>query len=496
VQARYRGNKRRSEEAEEHRHASKLQAVFRGHRARQTAELRSSQKRALAEMKARQQALAEQEKHATATLKVDLPKDWRHRIARLLDKPRSSWASMSVLVVLMLAIIASLLSFFMLTMPEFQAEGSDREIRALEATCGAIFTLEVLARTYVATLDLKRLLLLDITYWIDIVCIVPYYVELAVRGAQGDGAELPAAFRFLQLLRLLRILKLLRHYSGWRVLLVALYNSWRALLVPVFAMLMTIFILAGALFLAEDAAQKARATGGGGLGGAGLGNLSALGTSDDEVESFRSGWDTMWVCFWLVTTLGYDGYLGSGEAGGRVVIAVALVCGLLFTTMPITIIGEAFRAAWEKKELIEVQMKIQELLIDRGLPLSELHKIFAEFDTSGDMQLDWAEFKGALKKLGVKVPLAKMRALFSMFDEDDTQEVDYIEFCRLLYPNYDMVANANCEITDDDLEDDAATPVDGAPAGSVASSALAVFTRTTPSPSSQFIKVHPAPPAP
>ena len=113
VQARYRGNKRRSEEAEEHRHASKLQAVFRGHRARQTAELRSSQKRALAEMKARQQALAEQEKHATATLKVDLPKDWRHRIARLLDKPRSSWASMSVLVVLMLAIIASLLSFFM-----------------------------------------------------------------------------------------------------------------------------------------------------------------------------------------------------------------------------------------------------------------------------------------------------------------------------------------------------------------------------------------------
>ena len=33
-------------------------------------------------------------------------------------------------------------------------------------------------------------------------------------------------------------------------------------------------------------------------------------------------------------------------------------------------------------------MKIQELLIDRGLALNELHKIFAEFDTSGDMQLD------------------------------------------------------------------------------------------------------------
>lgn len=69
----------------------------------------------------------------------------------------------------------------------------------------------------------------------------------------------------------------------------------------------------------------------------------------------------------------------------RLVVAAAIVAGLLFTTMLITIMGEAFRSAWEKKELIEVQMKIQELLIDRGLNLNELHKIFAEFDTSGDM---------------------------------------------------------------------------------------------------------------
>jgi len=162
-------------------------------------------------------------------------------------------------------------------------------------------------------------------------------------------------------------------------------------------------------------------------------------------EGFRNAWETMWVCFWLVSTLGFDGYLGSGEPGGRVIIATSLLCGLLFTTMPITIVGEAFRAAWEKKELIEVQMKIQELLIDRGLALSELHRVFAEFDTSGDMQLDWGEFKGALKKLGVTVPLQKMRALFSMFDEDETGQVDYMEFCRILYPNIDIIATATAE---------------------------------------------------
>jgi hypothetical protein len=191
---------------------------------------------------------------------------------------------------------------------------------------------------------------------------------------------------------------------------------------PAFAILMTIFILAGALFLAEESAVEQQS------------NSTAPTASD---ERFRNGWETMWVCFWLVATLGYDGYLGSGQAAGRLIIAAAIVSGLLFTTMPITIIGEAFRAAWEKKELIEVQMKIQELLIERGLTLSELHLVFAEFDTSGalrhlaarhsasralararawsaplvctrangsiphrtgDMQLDWSEFKGAQRR--------------------------------------------------------------------------------------------------
>ena len=40
-------------------------------------------------------------------------------------------------------------------------------------------------------------------------------------------------------------------------------------------------------------------------------------------------------------------------------ISLALVCGLLFTTMPITIVGGAFAAAWEKKEVIEVALNVQ-----------------------------------------------------------------------------------------------------------------------------------------
>ena len=43
--------------------------------------------------------------------------------------------------------------------------------------------------------------------------------------------------------------------------------------------------------------------------------------------------------------------------------------------MPITIIGEAFRSAWERKEVLEAQMKIQDLLIEQEKTINELGKV-------------------------------------------------------------------------------------------------------------------------
>ena len=111
----------------------------------------------------------------------------------------------------------------------------------------------------------------------------------------------------------------MRHYPDWRVLIIAINNSSRALLVPGFAMLMAILVLSGALFLVEKA------------------------TDAEGVEGFKDGFEAMWCIFWVVATLGYDGYIGNASPPGRLIIALAIMMGLLFTTMPITIIGEAFR---------------------------------------------------------------------------------------------------------------------------------------------------------
>eukprot|EP00966_Prymnesium_polylepis_P330102 7385762-Prymnesium_polylepis.1 len=36
-------------------------------------------------------------------------------------------------------------------------------------------------------------------------------------------------------------------------------------------------------------------------------------------DMFVNAFETMWAVFWIVTTLGYDGYLGSGSFFGRLI---------------------------------------------------------------------------------------------------------------------------------------------------------------------------------
>lgn len=73
-----------------------------------------------------------------------------------------------------------------------------------------------------------------------------------------------------------------------------------------------------------------------------------------------------------------------------------------------TIIGEAFRQAWDQREMIECAMKVQDLLIQRGLQVTDLFEVFRDFDMDGSGQLDWMEFKAALIKLRIHLPLAKV----------------------------------------------------------------------------------------
>jgi len=211
------------------------------------------------------------------------------------------------------------------------------------------------------------------------------------RAADDDESGLEGIQALAALLRLSRIVKLMRHYTDWRVMKVALRTAVRPIMIPAFAMGLTILLLAGALWIAEGHDKIGE---------------SPSGVDGPEDDKFVNAFETMWAIFWIVTTLGFDGYLGSGQPAGRLCIAIGLLAGLVFTTMPITIVGEAFREAWNKKEILEIEDRIRTLLSSRGLTANDISIVFEEFDETKDKKLDIAEFKSAMSVLGMDMPAA------------------------------------------------------------------------------------------
>ena len=133
---------------------------------------------------------------------------WRAALQQLLDEPGSSRAAVCVFCVIIAAIIASVSAFFLSSVKSITAADGGHAIWVVEACCVSIFTVEVGFRTLVATMDLKQLILLDPYFWIDVLAIIPFYIDQLF--------TLPPGLRWMQLLRLLRILKLLRHCTHLR----------------------------------------------------------------------------------------------------------------------------------------------------------------------------------------------------------------------------------------------------------------------------------------
>ena len=103
----------------------------------------------------------------------------------------------------------------------------------------------------------------------------------------------------------------------------------------------------------------------------------------EEKETFDSILRASWFVLVTMSTVGY-GDIYPTTALGYIITSVAIICGVLFMAMPITIVGNNFAAVWEEKEAIKVVLKMQELLLLRDMRATDVLLVFAEFDDSGD----------------------------------------------------------------------------------------------------------------
>lgn len=181
--------------------------------------------------------------------------------------------------------------------------------------------------------------------WIDLLSILPFYIELGA-GSVGSGGGL-AALRVLRLARVLRVFKLGRRSAGMQLVGRALTRSLDALAFMLFFVLLGIVLFGSLVFFAESGSYDERS---------GLWLRDNVDGTQKEPTPFVSIPASFWWVVVTATTVGYGDFYPT-SVFGKIVGGVAVLAGVVVLALPITIIGANFTQEYAK--IIGEQMEAQ-----------------------------------------------------------------------------------------------------------------------------------------
>jgi len=296
----------------------------------------------------------------------------RRRIFALLEDADSSILAKVFAGVIVLCIVLSTVSFVLETLPELRERpaecarlrqaGLPLTVRAcepkpmswffpIEATCIIVFTIDYVLRTAFAHTardkKSKGPLWATLVYCIqplalvDLVAIVPFYLDLATEGALGFA-------KVLRLARIMRLFKLAGRFpmvtmysevmtmSGQPLMILMFFNS---IVVMLFGSLM--YYAEGQTFSVDDKfTSDARFP-------TGVFVRKNQQNTGFDVTPFRSiPYSLWWVCV-TVTTVGYGDYAPTTMIGKCIGVST-FYCGIIFLALPISILGQNFSIVYDR----------------------------------------------------------------------------------------------------------------------------------------------------
>ncbi|GMS82085.1 hypothetical protein PENTCL1PPCAC_4260, partial [Pristionchus entomophagus] len=231
-----------------------------------------------------------------------------------LENPRSSSGAKVFSIVSALFVLLSLSGLILSSMPELQENGEPIQLLiTTELVCMIWFTLEYIARFLVNPNKLKFTKSpLNI---IDLCTILPFLIEefLPMKWMKEfRGAML--VIRVMRLARVARIFKLARYSTGLRAFGETMRKSAAELSMLGMFLVTGIMLFSTAIYFFER---------------------------DEPNSKFYSIPASCWWCVITMTTVGY-GDLVPVTTGGKVVAAVASVCGIIVLAFPISMIIDKF----------------------------------------------------------------------------------------------------------------------------------------------------------
>lgn len=219
--------------------------------------------------------------------------------------------SKSFAIFIQFLIVFSVITFSIETLPSLRPQ-TRVVLNSIEVFCVSVFTLEYLARIYVA--DKKLKFIFSFFGLIDFFAILPFYLSF--------GVDL-RSLRVLRLFRIFRLLKLVRYNKAMRHFTQAMLMAKEQIILFMAITLVLIYFAAVGIYYFENEAQP---------------------------EYFSSIFDSLWWSIVTLTTVGY-GDVYPITVGGRIFTFFILLIGLGIVAIPTGIISSSLTKAIEEKKI-------------------------------------------------------------------------------------------------------------------------------------------------
>ncbi|KAF9203006.1 hypothetical protein BGZ49_006885 [Haplosporangium sp. Z 27] len=258
---------------------------------------------------------------------------FKRKLFLLLEDPSSSNAAFALNVWVSFAIVLSAVITTIETIPSFRSTDSVIWFD-FETVMVAFFTIEFIARVICHSDSLKQLkkFILSPLAIIDVLSILPYYIELALTR------DTTVFFRFtiLRLFRLLRVFRTFKYSSTIimtiEVMIVAIKRSMDALSALFFFLITGTMLFSTLLYFAERGEwDEAR---------------QVFIDANNNPSTFDSIPAAFWFVMVTITTTGYGDMVPTTFVG-KLISFPAMMCGVLLITLPSIIIGRNFTLVWE-----------------------------------------------------------------------------------------------------------------------------------------------------
>jgi len=158
----------------------------------------------------------------------------------------------------------------------------------------------------------------------------------------------------------------------------------------------------------------------------------------------------MWLTVVTITTVGYGDVVPLTDSG-KVITSILTLFSVLYTAMPIGIIGNAFTQIWLSRDRILLMVKTRDIMVRAGYTAEDVVLVFREYCTPGDDENEndggnEVQFEGFLQMIqDMKLGLPEERAIavFESIDRDGGGSIDEQEFVRSIFPGSHRAVKQN-----------------------------------------------------